>query len=52
MSEELENALCLLEETANMLRGMTMDPAIPERAKEAMRSRIAKLESFIEKVAQ
>ena len=39
----------LLEETANMLRGMTLDPAIPLHAKDAMRARITKLETAIAK---
>ena len=38
------------ETTANMLRGMTLDPAIPEPAKAAMRDRIQKLESATEAV--
>ena len=43
-----EATVQLLENTANMLRGMTMDPAIPAHAKEAMRSKIAELESAAE----
>lgn len=41
MEEELESA-------ANMLRGMTLDPAIPEHAKEAMRHRYERIEAFLE----
>ena len=49
MSEpDQETALSLLDTTAAMLRGMTMDPAIPRHAKEAMWSRIATLEAFVE----
>ena len=33
-----------IESVANMLRGMTMDPAIPAHAKEAMRAKIEQLE--------
>ena len=43
-----EEALELMEATANMLRGMTMDPAIPAHAKDAMRERIAALEAAVE----
>lgn len=38
----------LLESTANMLRGMTLDPAIPRHAKEALHSKIAELEKCVE----
>jgi hypothetical protein len=37
MSELLKEELLLaIESAANMLRGMTMDPAIPAHAKEAL----------------
>lgn len=39
-----EEILVLLESTANMLRGMTLDPAIPKHAKEAMAHRISELD--------
>ena len=54
MGEEtvLEKCVSLMEDTANMLRGMTMDPAIPEHAKEAMRSRSAELEAMVETVIE
>jgi hypothetical protein len=45
--KEAEEALDLLDKTACMLRGMTLDPAIPEHAKEAMRSRIQQIEAFV-----
>lgn len=45
----MEELLQLMEDTANMLRGMTMDPAIPAHAKDAMRARIAKIEAAVEK---
>lgn len=45
----MEELLQLLEKTASMLRGMTMDPAIPAHAKEAMRSRISELEAAVTK---
>ena len=38
----------LVEQTANMLRGMTRDPAIPAHAKEAMWARIRTLDSAVE----
>lgn len=38
-----------LETTANILRCMTLDPAIPSHAKEAMWSRIATLECISDK---
>jgi uncharacterized protein (UPF0147 family) len=47
----LQAAIELMESTANMLRGMTMDPAIPAHAKEAMRSRIANLETSAQEAA-
>ena len=42
-----EEALALLDRTALMMRGMTMDPAIPPHAKDALRSRITDIESFV-----
>ncbi len=44
----MDELLQMIENTANMLRGMTMDPAIPEHAKEAMRSRIVELERAVD----
>jgi len=44
--------LQLMEDTANMLRGMTMDPAIPAHAKDAMRKRITELEAAVEKTCR
>lgn len=38
----------LVEETANMLRGMCMDPRIPQDAKEALWSRVRKLDAATE----
>jgi hypothetical protein len=40
----------LLDDTANMLRGMKMDPAIPRHAKEAMGARIQTIEEALEKL--
>lgn len=45
----MEELLQLLEDTANMLRGMTMDPVIPAHVKEVMQSRIAALEGAVER---
>ena len=38
----------LIDQTACMLRGMTMDPSTPLHAKEAMQSRIHQLEEALE----
>lgn len=38
----------LIEETANMLRGMCLDPRIPADTKEALRSRVRKLDAAAE----
>lgn len=45
--DDTEEMLRLIDETACLLRGMTMDPRIPADAKEAMRSRIETLETFL-----
>lgn len=37
----------LLDSTANMLRGMTLDPAIPQHAKAPMHVKIVEIESFL-----
>lgn len=47
-SGEIEELVELIDSTSNMLRGMTMDPAIPKHAKDAMWSRIAQLEAVVE----
>lgn len=39
-----EELFGLLETTANMMRGMTLDPAIPAHAKAALAVRIAELD--------
>jgi len=44
----MEELLQLMNDTASMLRGMTMDPTIPAHAKDAMRLRIAELEEATE----
>jgi len=43
-----DEMLDLVQNTANMLRGMTMDPGIAAHAKDAMRSRIAELEAAVD----
>jgi len=43
-----EEVIELMEATANMLRGMTMDPSIPQHAKSAMLARINQLEAAVE----
>ena len=45
----MEELLNLINSTANMLRGMIFDPAIPEHAKEALVHRIDMLEEAYEK---
>ena len=40
----------LLDDTANMLRGMKMDPAIPRHTKEAMGVQIQTIEEALEKL--
>lgn len=47
-SEALDELLDLAENTANMLRGMTLDPAIPQHAKDVMLDRIRELETAVE----
>ena len=42
----------LIQNIANMLRGMTMDPAIPNHAKSAMQNKIQELEEELEKLEQ
>lgn len=37
----------LLDNTANMLRGMTLDPTIPQHAKAPMCRKIADIESLL-----
>lgn len=46
--EKLEEVLDLLNSTALMLRGMTLDPAIPVHAKSAMLVKIHRLEEMNE----
>lgn len=41
----------LIDDTACMLRGMTLDPAIPAHAKGAMQTKIQVLEEALEKLA-
>ena len=45
---ELDALLEIMESTANMLRGMTLDPAIPLHAKAAMRAKFTELEMAVE----
>ena len=40
----------LIEGAANMLRGMTLDPAIPQHAKGAMWEKIQELEKAMEEL--
>jgi hypothetical protein len=40
----------LIDDTACMLRGMTLDPAIPQHAKGVMQAKIQTLEEVLEKL--
>jgi len=44
-----EEILQAIEDTANLLRGMTMDPDIPTHAKQAMWPKIKELEDIVER---
>ena len=50
--EMIEKLAGLMEQTAYMLRGMTMDPAIPKHAKDAMHLRIKELEDAVEEAIE
>lgn len=45
--EEFDRILEIMESTANTLRGMTLDPAIPKHAKDCFWLLIAKLEGEV-----
>lgn len=47
-----EDTIDLLNRTALMLRGMTMDPAIPTLVKGVMWDRIATIEAFVERALE
>ena len=47
----MEKLIELVEKTACMLRGMTMDPAIPKHAKDAMRAKVTELEEAAQRHA-
>jgi len=47
---EADETYEIIEGTANMLRGMTLDPTIPQHAKGAMWRRIQVLEEALEKL--
>lgn len=47
--ETVEELLQAIEEVANLLRGMTFDPAIPDHAKESMRTRAADLDAIVKR---
>lgn len=44
---QIESILEIMESTANMLRGMTLDPSIPKHAKDAMLCKIPELEAAV-----
>lgn len=41
----IDDCIDLLESIEYMLRGMTLDPSIPEHAKESMRSKIMQIDA-------
>lgn len=43
----LEAALALLESTANLLRGMCLDPTIPVHAREGLRQRVEEIDAAV-----
>jgi len=47
--DTIEHLLVMCEGTANMLRGMTLDPAIPAHTKDAIWKKIAELECIVER---
>ena len=47
---DTEEIYGLINDTALMLRGMTLDPAIPFHAKSAMQTKIQVLEEVLEKL--
>lgn len=46
--DDYEWIIELIEETANMLRGMCMDQRIPRDTRDAMNDRAAKLDAAVE----
>ena len=46
----MDKLIELIESTANLLRGMCLDPAIPKHAKEAMQARIVELDAAAEQL--
>jgi len=52
MNAALEEAVELIESTANFLRGACLDSLVPEHAKAAMRNRIEKLDEFASRTLQ
>jgi len=48
----MEERTALLRSTANLLRGMTFDPAIPKHAKEVLEARVERLDKAAEIVPE
>lgn len=46
-NEKIEHLLSIIEGTANMLRGMTIDPSINDTVKNAMWMKIEELDTII-----
>lgn len=49
--DAIEELLILAESTANLMRGMQMDNAIPTHAKQAMQEKINELDAAVDKYA-
>jgi len=50
--ELIEVLSAKLEGAANMMRGMCLDPSIPDHAKSAMRSKIRDIDDYIESIQE
>jgi hypothetical protein len=48
----MEELLEMLEKTANLLRGMAMDPDIPAHAKTAANKRASEIDLIVEKYTE
>ena len=48
LDENTETLLAKLESQANYMRGMSLDPRVPEEIKRALRERADEVDSFVE----
>lgn len=46
-----DKLLQMVESTANLLRGMTMDPAVPKRVRDVLNDRIDRMDALAEDCA-